>query len=109
MTVAGAGMWYSLLHGAGANFTCLGTHCLFQNLSLLGETTLRDDSASVHAIKIPIEDWRWAVAWMLVFFARSGARHPVIPAGLGLLIAAWTAVLTMIAVFVFQRAGSQAS
>jgi signal peptidase II len=27
-----------------------------------------------------------AVIWMLVYFARSGARHPVIPAGLGLLI-----------------------
>jgi signal peptidase II len=27
-----------------------------------------------------------AVAWMLLFFARSGARHPVIPAALGLLI-----------------------
>jgi signal peptidase II len=27
-----------------------------------------------------------AVLWMLVYFARSGARHPVIPAGLGLLI-----------------------
>ena len=27
-----------------------------------------------------------AVAWMLVFFARSGSRHPVIPAALGLLI-----------------------
>jgi signal peptidase II len=27
-----------------------------------------------------------AVAWMLVFFARSGARHPVLPAALGLLI-----------------------
>jgi signal peptidase II len=27
-----------------------------------------------------------AVVWMLVYFARSGARHPVIPAGLGLLI-----------------------
>ena len=27
-----------------------------------------------------------AVVWMLVFFARSGARHPVIPAALGLLI-----------------------
>ena len=24
--------------------------------------------------------------WMLVFFARSGARHPVLPAALGLLI-----------------------
>jgi signal peptidase II len=27
-----------------------------------------------------------AVTWMLVFFARSGARHPIIPAALGLLI-----------------------
>ena len=27
-----------------------------------------------------------AVGWMLLFFARSGARHPVLPAGLGLLI-----------------------
>ena len=26
-----------------------------------------------------------AVAWMLVFFARSGSRHPVLPAALGLL------------------------
>ena len=27
-----------------------------------------------------------AVVWMLVFFGRSGARHPVLPAALGLLI-----------------------
>jgi signal peptidase II len=27
-----------------------------------------------------------AVGWMLVFFARGGARHPVLPAALGLLI-----------------------
>ena len=27
-----------------------------------------------------------AVLWMIVFFARSGARHPVLPAALGLLI-----------------------
>jgi signal peptidase II len=27
-----------------------------------------------------------AVVWMVVFFARSGARHPVLPAALGLLI-----------------------
>ena len=27
-----------------------------------------------------------AVGWMLVFFARSGARHPVLPVALGLLI-----------------------
>ena len=28
----------------------------------------------------------FAVAWMLVFFARSGARHPVLPVALGLLM-----------------------
>jgi signal peptidase II len=27
-----------------------------------------------------------AVAWMLAFFARSGARHPVLPVGLGLVV-----------------------
>jgi signal peptidase II len=27
-----------------------------------------------------------AVLWMLVFFARSGSRHPVLPVGLGLLL-----------------------
>jgi signal peptidase II len=27
-----------------------------------------------------------AVIWMLVYFARSGARHPVLPAALGLLV-----------------------
>ena len=27
-----------------------------------------------------------AVAWMLVFFARSGARHPILPVGLGLVV-----------------------
>jgi signal peptidase II len=27
-----------------------------------------------------------AVAWMLLFFARSGARHPILPTALGLLI-----------------------
>src|SRR6185503_16676634 len=27
-----------------------------------------------------------AIAWMLIFFARSGARHPVLPVALGLVI-----------------------
>lgn len=27
-----------------------------------------------------------AIAWMVVFFARSGARHPVLPVGLGLVL-----------------------
>ncbi|HEY2514998.1 MAG TPA: glycosyl hydrolase family 28-related protein, partial [Polyangiaceae bacterium] len=50
VTVTGAGMWYSTIHGAGATFDCVGTHCTVANLSLLGETVLRDDANSVHAI-----------------------------------------------------------
>jgi signal peptidase II len=34
-----------------------------------------------------------AVAWMLVFFARSGARHPVLPVSLGLVIGGSTSNL----------------
>jgi signal peptidase II len=34
-----------------------------------------------------------AVVWMLVFFARSGARHPVLPAALGLLVGGSTSNL----------------
>jgi signal peptidase II len=34
-----------------------------------------------------------AVVWMLVFFARAGARHPVLPAALGLLIGGSTSNL----------------
>ena len=34
-----------------------------------------------------------AVAWMLVFFARSGARHPILPVALGLLIGGSTSNL----------------
>jgi signal peptidase II len=34
-----------------------------------------------------------AVAWMLIYFARSAARHPVIPAALGLLIGGSTSNL----------------
>ena len=35
-----------------------------------------------------------AVGWMIVFFARSGSRHPVIPAALGLLIGGSVSNLT---------------
>jgi len=34
-----------------------------------------------------------AVAWMLVFFARSGARHPILPVALGLVIGGSTSNL----------------
>ena len=45
-------------------------------LSFFGESILIAIVLAVYA----------AVIWMIVFFARSGARHPVIPAALGLLI-----------------------
>ena len=35
-----------------------------------------------------------AVGWMLVYFAKSGARHPVLPVALGLLIGGSLANLT---------------
>lgn len=35
-----------------------------------------------------------AILWMLVYFARSGARHPVLPAALGLLVGGSLANLT---------------
>jgi signal peptidase II len=35
-----------------------------------------------------------AVAWMLLFFARSGARHPILPVALGLLIGGSASNLT---------------
>ena len=34
-----------------------------------------------------------AVAWMLVYFARSGARHPILPVALGLVIGGSTSNL----------------
>ena len=34
-----------------------------------------------------------AVGWMLLFFARSGSRHPVLPVALGLLIGGSTSNL----------------
>jgi signal peptidase II len=40
--------------------------------------------ASASAVVILLTSF--AVAWMLMFFARSGARHPVLPVSLGLVI-----------------------
>jgi hypothetical protein len=48
--VYGAGMWRSTIQGASARFACGGTGCRFFDLALLGETVLRDDSASVPGI-----------------------------------------------------------
>ena len=43
VTVRGAGMWYSTIHGAFARFHCLGNNCRFYDFAILGEATLRDD------------------------------------------------------------------
>ena len=40
--------------------------------------------ASATAVVIVLTGF--AVAWMLVYFARSGARHPILPVALGLVI-----------------------
>jgi len=50
VAVYGAGMWRSTLQGASARFVCGATACRFSNLALLGDITLRDDSASVAGI-----------------------------------------------------------
>jgi hypothetical protein len=43
MTIQGAGMWYSTIHGKYARFYCAGNNCRFYDFAILGETTLRDD------------------------------------------------------------------
>jgi hypothetical protein len=50
VAIYGAGMWRSTIEGASARFVCGGTACQIADLALLGETTLRDDSASVSGI-----------------------------------------------------------
>jgi alpha-1,3-glucanase-like protein len=49
VTIQGAGMWYSTIQGAGAQFTCGGSGCQFLDFSLAGDVTARDDSNSIHA------------------------------------------------------------
>jgi hypothetical protein len=43
VTIQGAGMWHSTLHGQYARFYCAGSNCRFADFAILGETTLRDD------------------------------------------------------------------
>lgn len=43
LTIRGAGMWHSTLHGAFARFNCTGSNCGFADFAILGETTGRDD------------------------------------------------------------------
>lgn len=43
VTIQGAGMWYSTLHGFYARFNCVGNNCRYFDFAILGETVLRDD------------------------------------------------------------------
>ena len=48
-----------------------------------------------------------AVAWMLFFFARSGARHPILPVGLGLVIGGSASNLVGVAVLLVTRVATE--
>jgi hypothetical protein len=45
VTIQGAGMWYSTVHGKYARFNCTGDNCRFADFAILGETILRDDKS----------------------------------------------------------------
>jgi hypothetical protein len=45
VTIQGAGMWYSTIHGLYARFECTGNNCRYFDFAILGETTLRDDKS----------------------------------------------------------------
>ena len=45
VTIRGAGMWYSTVHGFYARFNCVGNNCRYSDFAVLGETITRDDSS----------------------------------------------------------------
>ncbi len=45
VTIQGAGMWYSTIHGLYARFECSGNNCRYFDFAILGETILRDDKS----------------------------------------------------------------
>lgn len=45
VTIQGAGMWYSTIHGFYARFNCVGNNCRYFDFAILGETILRDDKS----------------------------------------------------------------
>jgi hypothetical protein len=46
VTIQGAGMWYSTIHGLYARFNCVGNGCRYFDFAILGETLTRDDTTS---------------------------------------------------------------
>ena len=45
VTIQGAGMWYSTIHGLYARFNCSGNNCRFFDFAILGKTLTRDDKS----------------------------------------------------------------
>lgn len=45
VTIRGAGMWYSIIHGFYARFNCTGNNCRYSDFAILGETVTRDDKS----------------------------------------------------------------
>ncbi len=45
VTIQGAGMWYSTIHGFYARFNCTGNNCRYADFAILGETVTRDDQS----------------------------------------------------------------
>jgi signal peptidase II len=98
---AGPAQWFALLAVAlAALFADQLTKQIVSSRLALGEEVAVLGPFSIHhvqnsgiafglfasATSIVIALTGLAVAWMLLFFARSGARHPVLPVGLGLVI-----------------------
>ena len=46
VTIQGAGMWYSILHGSQARFNCVTNNCVFKDFSILGETVSRQNNST---------------------------------------------------------------
>jgi hypothetical protein len=45
VTLRGAGMWYTTVHGLYARFNCMGDGCQYDDFAILGETVDRDDQS----------------------------------------------------------------
>jgi signal peptidase II len=98
---AGARQWLALVLVAGAAVVAdqvtkhlvAGQLALGERLDVVGPLSIYHVQNSgiafglfASATSIVILVTALALLWMLVFFARSGSRHPVLPVGLGLLL-----------------------
>jgi hypothetical protein len=45
VTIRGAGMWYTTVHGLYARFNCMGDGCQYHDFAILGETVDRNDQS----------------------------------------------------------------